>query len=380
MSITEITNNVKQLGNAWEEFKIVNDRRLQEIENKGRSSVIDCNHIDKINHTIDECKDRLNKIEHYNFRPELDQSPSQLKQKGVLYDYIRKGIEGPLLEQKSIMGSNDDSGFPLTHNIYDRIVKSLYDNSVMRQVSSVDTISSDYITYLTSNSDISASWDENVTTTDLPSVTPHNIFTHTLHACPKITQRLLDDSAINIDQWITENLTDAFNTAENKAFFQGDGIKQPNGLLNNRNINTITTSAKGKLSEDDIMSLYYSLNAQYANNACFIMNRSTVHHTRSLKSSQSGQYIWQPGLQSNPDTLMGVPVFESSEMLEIAEGKIAIAFGDFKRGYKIIDHLGINILRDQFSCKPHVAFYATKRVGGDVFDQNAIKLLKIAKT
>jgi len=76
--------------------------------------------------------------------------------------------------------------------------------------------------------------------------------------------------------------------------------------------------------------------------------------------------------------LLGYPVVEAADMPDVAAGAYPIAFGNFKNGYLITERLGTRLLRDPYSNKPFVNFYATKRVGGQVLDSDAIKLLKIA--
>ena len=76
--------------------------------------------------------------------------------------------------------------------------------------------------------------------------------------------------------------------------------------------------------------------------------------------------------------LMGYPVAESEDMPDIATNSYSVAFGDFRRGYLVVDRVGIRMLRDPYSAKPYVLFYTTKRVGGGVQDFDAIKLLKFA--
>ena len=375
MSIIETTNTVNQLAHAWEEFKVINDRRLREIENKGHSNILDNEQLTRINKEIDECQDRLNDIEQSHNRPTLDTSTNLSEKQSIFNDYIRCGRDTTLIEQKASHAM--EGGFTLTGIIYEQVMKSLKNNSTMRQVAAVEAISGDYMTFFKSEEDVPASWGDTVNDTALPNVVPQNIFTHTLHACPKITQRLLDDAAVDINRWVIENISDAFSNAENKAFFNG-GDNSPSGILNG-NIEAIASAKSDKLSDEDLILLYYELGERYAKNASFIMHRSTVQYIRSIKSEQTGQYIWQPGLSDNPDTLMGVPIYQSAEMPEISHGNTIIAFGDFKKGYKIIDRTGINILRDHFSYKPNVAFYATKRVGGNIFDRKAIVMLKMLK-
>jgi len=106
------------------------------------------------------------------------------------------------------------------------------------------------------------------------------------------------------------------------------------------------------------------------------MNRSTQAAVRKLKDGD-GNYIWQPSpVAGSPATLMNFPIAESEDMPNVGSDALAIAFGDFRRGYLIVDRVGVRVLRDPYSAKPYVLFYTTKRVGGGVQDFDAIKLLK----
>jgi HK97 family phage major capsid protein len=71
-------------------------------------------------------------------------------------------------------------------------------------------------------------------------------------------------------------------------------------------------------------------------------------------------------------------VHDVEDMPDIAANSLSVAFGDFQRGYLIVDRAGVTVLRDPYSAKPYVLFYTTKRVGGGVQDYDAIKLLKFA--
>lgn len=125
------------------------------------------------------------------------------------------------------------------------------------------------------------------------------------------------------------------------------------------------------------MELYYKLKEDYATRATFLVNRSVVQAVRLLKETTTGQYLWQPGLAAGaPDTLMGVPVMQAADMPVLAANNLVVAVGDFQSAYQIVDRNGIRILRDPFTNKPFVNFYSTKRVGGEVVNFEAIKLLK----
>jgi HK97 family phage major capsid protein len=213
-----------------------------------------------------------------------------------------------------------------------------------------------------------------------------------LYAMPAASQTLLDDTIVNIDEWLAEEVRLAFAQQEGTAFVSGDGSNKPKGFLAYTtvangswswgNIGYVTTSAAGAFPAsspgDKILDLVYAAKAPYRANGTFMMSRATVSAVRKLKDGQ-GNYLWQPA--SGPGewpSLLGYPVAESEDMPDIAADATAMAFGDFSRGYLIVDRVGIRVLRDPYSAKPYVLFYTTKRVGGGVQDFDAIKLLKFS--
>jgi HK97 family phage major capsid protein len=211
-----------------------------------------------------------------------------------------------------------------------------------------------------------------------------------LYAMPAATQTLLEDAAVNIDEWVAEEVRVAFAEQENAAFVSGDGSNKPKGFLAYTTIaeaswawskiGYLTTGISGGFPAadpaDKLIDLVYTLKAGYRANAHWVLNRSTQAVIRKIKDGD-GNYIWRPGDQAGQTpTLMGFPITETEDMPDIAANSFALAFGDFGRGYLVVDRVGIRILRDPFSAKPYVLFYTTKRVGGGVQDFNAIKLLK----
>jgi HK97 family phage major capsid protein len=211
---------------------------------------------------------------------------------------------------------------------------------------------------------------------------------------PSATQSLLDDSAVSIDQWVAEEVQATFAEQETEAFIRGDGVNRPRGFLTNTmvadaswswgRIGYTTTGAAGGFASvnpvDQLVNLVYSLKSGYRQNARFVLSRRTQAAIRRLKDA-SGSYIWQPGgAPESSATLMGFPVTEAEAMPDIAVDSFALAFGDFQRGYLIVDRQGVRILRDPYSAKPYVLFYTTKRVGGGVQNFEAIKLLKFGTT
>ena len=184
----------------------------------------------------------------------------------------------------------------------------------------------------------------------------------------------------------------AFAQQEGAAFVTGDGTNKPTGFLHVTqvadaswswgNLGYLATGVSGALPttnpSDILVDLVYALKAGYRQNASWVMNRKTQAALRKLKDSD-GNYIWQPAATaSGQATLMGFPLVEAEDMPDIGAGATPIAFGDFRRGYLVVDRMGVNVLRDPFSAKPYVLFYTTNRVGGGVQNFDAIKLLKFA--
>lgn len=215
---------------------------------------------------------------------------------------------------------------------------------------------------------------------------------HELNAMPKASQRLLDDSAFDIEGWLAGRIAERFARAEAEAFVAGNGSGKPTGFLNYTKVALaawtwgqiayVPTGAAADFSTtkpaDAIVDLVYSLGAQYRANASFVMNSKTAGAVRKMRDND-GRFLWSDGLAAGePARLMGYPVLIAENMPDIAANAFAMAFGDFRAGYTIAERPDLRVLRDPFSAKPHVLFYATKRVGGDVSDFAAIRLLKFA--
>ncbi|MDQ0317837.1 HK97 family phage major capsid protein [Amorphus orientalis] len=207
---------------------------------------------------------------------------------------------------------------------------------------------------------------------------------------PAATSTLLDDAAIDLGQWLAEEIDQAFAVQEGKAFVSGEGETEPTGFLFYDTVaegswewgklGYVATGADGAFASEDpgdaLIDLVYALKAGYRQNAHFVMNRATQAAVRKMKDDDDA-YLWQPpAVPGGPASLMGFPVVEAEDMPDIGSDDMAIAFGDFRRGYLIVDRMGVRVLRDPYSSKPYVLFYTTKRVGGGVQDFDAIKLLK----
>jgi HK97 family phage major capsid protein len=187
---------------------------------------------------------------------------------------------------------------------------------------------------------------------------------------------LIDDSEIKIENWLSERIVDSFVKLENEAFITGDGTNKPNGFLVNGKIKQI--DGGNSVSPDKLLYLMNNLDEGYLANASFVMNRKTLSSIQGLKDKE-GRFIWTQSL-ADPlkQTIFGILVYVSSHMPDVAKDKLSIALGDFKSAYKIVDRAEINLMRDPYTEKPFVKFYAVKRVGGDVVNPSAIKLAKFS--
>lgn len=398
MSIAEITDRVTTLGHAWEQFKHVNDARLQELERKGHADPLYDEHLNHISVSLDNYKQRLDQIETAYNRPalgtELEVKADTRKNSEyskAFRNYLCKGMDAGLevFQTKALsVGSDPDGGYLVTPAMSSKIVQSIFETSPVRQLASVETISTDALELIDDHSQAVAGWTSetgSISETSSPTLAKRNIPTHELYAQPKATQKLVDDAAIDVESWLSGKIADIFGRTQNTAFISGNGIGQPRGILtyaagtNWGQIQQVTSGSSAQVTADSLINLFYALKDAYMRRASFLINRSVVQQVRLLKEATTNQYLWQPGLAAGaPDTLMGVPVYMAADMPVAAANSLSVAVGDFKSAYQIVDRHGIRILRDPFTEKPFVKFYATARVGGDVINFEAIKLLKLA--
>jgi len=318
--------------------------------------------------------------------------------KKALGTYLRcgddDGLRGLELEQKGLNTAvNAEGGYLVDPQTADAIQSVLRSGSSLRSIASLVTVDATSFDVLIDVSDSGAGWADEITDsaeTAAPQIERISIPLHELSAMPKASQRLLDDSAFDVEGWLAGRIADKFARAEADAFINGDGAGKPTGFLSGLIVDNavwswgalgyIATGTAGDFDAvspaDSIVDLVYSLGAQYRANATFVMNSKTAGAVRKMKDAD-GRFLWSDGLAAGePARLMGYPVLIAEDMPDIATDSYAIAFGDFAAGYTIAERPELRILRDPFSAKPHVLFYATKRVGGNISDYAAIKVMR----
>jgi HK97 family phage major capsid protein len=270
--------------------------------------------------------------------------------------------------------------------MYQYISKNLETNSVIRRLASRQEISTDSFDILSDDGNFDCGWVSEVEQRQITSsatIAKKTIRVHEIYAQPKVTQKLIEDARIDIAKWIGERLSEKFMAVENDAFLHGDGKSKPRGILSyvdgkaSDKIEQLKSGKEGSIDSDSIIRLYYSLDTKYAGRASFLMHRDVLQQVRLLKSESSGQYLWVPALEfGSPDTLLGVPVYESPNMPTPRKDDVIMVLADFKSAYMIVDRAGINLMRDPYTEKPFVKFYTTKRVGGDIIDTHAVKFMR----
>ncbi len=308
--------------------------------------------------------------------------------------YLRNGdddgLRGLELEGKSLSTAvNSDGGYLVDPQTSASVQSVLNATASIRAIASVVQVEATSYDVLVDHTDVGAGWASEAgpqAETDTPQIDRITIGLHELSALPKASQRLLDDSAFDIEGWLAGRIADKFARAEAAAFVNGDGVDKPKGFLTHTavdndvwtwgNLGYVPSEVDGEVTPDSIVELVYSLGAQYRANGAFVMNSKTAGRVRKLTDAD-GRFLWSDGLAAGePAQLMGYPVLVAEDMPDAASDSFSIAFGDFRAGYTVAERPDLRILRDPFSAKPHVLFYATKRVGGDVSDFAAIKLLK----
>lgn len=301
------------------------------------------------------------------------------------------GMRGLAIEEKGLTVASD-GGFLAAPQVAETVQTVLSTASSLRRLANVVVVESATYEVLVDKGDAGAGWANEMTAAETGAAGVDRVVipVHELSAMPKASQRLLDDAAFDVEAWLAERIADRFARAEAAAFIKGDGVDKPKGILayptkdngteGEGEIGVLATGQYGDFDTatgaDVLIDLVYALGADYRANACFLMNSKTAGLVRKLKDSD-GRYIWADSLAAGqPPLLLGYPVVISEDMPDVSAGEEAIAFGDFRSAYTIVERPDLRVLRDPFSAKPHVLFYATKRVGGGLTDARAVKLLK----
>jgi len=377
---------------AFEEFKATNDQRLTELEKRGSADGLLEDKLDRLNTFLDGQKSQLERAALERARPVLGGGGAGQPDdyKDAFSAYVKSGEEKALS-----IGVAAEGGYVVPDETESEITRLLTGISPIRAIAGVRQVSGAVYKRPISVSGPATGWvGETAARPQTASQTLAELSypTMELYAMPAATSAFLEDAAVDVGQWIADEVNAAFAAQETAAFVTGDGVNKPAGFLAGApvaeenwswgQLGYVATGAAGALpagnGSDVLIDLVYALKAGYRQNASWVMNRKTQASLRKLKDAD-GNYLWQPAANADGRaTFMGFPLVEAEDMPDVAADSFSVAFGDFRRGYLIVDRRGVSVLRDPFSAKPYVLFYTTKRVGGGIADYDAIKLLKFA--
>ncbi len=387
---------------AFESFKADNDARLEGIEAR-RPDVLLEEKVARIDAGLAAAQARLDRTLAEARRPHLGADVRSIEpdeRKSAWDRYLKTGSAPHALayglEGKGLAETLPSTGGYVAPPETERVIeRRLMQTSPMREIATVTTIGASVYRKPVSIAGVVAGWAAETaarTETTPPVLDLLEFPAADLYASPAATQALLDDAFVNLDEWLAAECEDAFAGQETAAFVNGDGVSKPRGFLSYAlvadtgqawdQIGYLATGVDAgfpaETPGDKLMELIYAPRVQFRPNGRFVMNRKTVGMVRKFKDGD-GRYLWAPGAQpGQPSTLLGYPVTEMEAMPDVASGSTSLAFGDFAKGYLIVDRAGLNVLRDPFTAKPYVLFYTTKRVGGGVQNFDAIKLLKFS--
>lgn len=406
----EIKSQIEALGKGFEDFKAAHKAEIEELKKNGVASSATVAKVELLNENVQKISEGLEAAKtamNRSRQTKADEDADTLhefkgKYKEEMNKFLRKSNDKhfnasqelqDLAKKSNSVIIDEDGGFLVSPEMSSEVVKQIYESSPMRELSSVATISSDAFEILEDLDQVASGWvaeKQARPNTESAKLKMVKIPVHELYAAPLVTQKLLDDAGFNVESWLSGKFAEKFGRDEATAFVNGNGEGKPRGILGYASGNSfneverVTTAAQHVLAADDMIELMYALKTGYDTNATFAMNRNTEKVLRKLKAT-TGEYIWQPGLNgAASNMILGKRIAHFNDLFAFDSVTAAananteqVIYGDFKQGYQIVDRFGIRVLRDPYTHKPFVEFYATKRVGGGVKNFEALKVLKI---
>ncbi|MDJ0449237.1 phage major capsid protein [Methylocystis sp. JR02] len=403
-------------------FRQKNDESIADLQKKlNAGDVVLKEHVDRINAAIDDVQKKMTDEILAVKRQAVFSGGSETKAKApeivalekAFDKYLRKGGErtedelkdayAKAFEAKALATNSEaDGGFTVLPEIERAMVELSLLVSPIRSIASVTSIGTGSLKVPVNKRGTTAGWvgeTDPRAQTNTSQLAEIEFVPGELYAMPAATQQMLDDSYINVEQWIANEAALKFSQVEGQAFISGDGVKKPKGFLAYPivadsswawgSVGYVATGTSGGFTGpaagppivgagDKLFDLIATLKYPFRPNASFVMNRYTVAEIRKLKSLYA-EYLWEPSIKAGqPDSLLGYPLTEAEDMPAIAASSYAVAFGDFRQFYRIVDRVGVRTLRDPYTLKPYVLFYMTKRVGGGIQNFEAAKLLKFS--
>lgn len=331
--------------------------------------------------------DRLAALETRFNRPTGGNQPTEpATETRAFLNFVRRGVERMDADEvRALTVATDASAGYLAPEAYgNEIIKALVQFSPIRQYARVVSISAQAVKYPRRLTGPAAAWTEESATSSesTPTYEQITLTPYELRTYIDISQALLEDNAYGLEGELAADLAEAFGVTEGAAFVTGDGDGKPTGLLSATGLIEVTTGAAetlGTSPADTIIGMYHSLPNTHAQNAVWLMNRTTLGTLRKVKDSDGRYLLVDPVAASAPMTLLGRPIVEAVDMPNIAAGAYPILFGDLS-GYRIVDRVSFTMLRDPYTVatKGQVRLHARRRVGGDITHRDRFIKLKVA--
>ena len=401
----DIKNAIQEMGHTFEEFKKANDERLESIE-KGQDvdtlvdsklSVIEekLNGLEDINQEItlakqtqEDIKGQVEQLETVMKRPTSGYEAKQIDESCAAFEsYCRKGLEGlDDAEKKALTVSNDSTGGYLAPPEYVReLLKTVTEISPIRSIARVRSTGQRSIQVPKRSSQFSASWVAEAGTrseTTGYNVALEELPAHELYALVDISEQNLEDTVFDLESEMQSEFAEQFAKAEGTAFVSGNAVGKPEGLLTNSDVSESNSGHASTLLADGLITLVHSIKSDYSRNGTFVFNRSTLSAIRKLKDT-AGQYVFQAGMSLQagvPNTILGFPYIEATDMPDVAANAYPVLFGDFRRAYMIVDRVALSVTRDPFTqaTSGNVRYIARRRVGGQVVQAEAVVKQKVS--
>ena len=321
--------------------------------------------------------------------------PVETRGKTFSNDELRHYIKTGELRNLSTTGQ-EDGGYTVIPQLDKDVMKRLTDDSVMRQICNVVRLpvgAKEYKKLVSAGGAVVAHGEEGQARNGTATPKLHEVIIalNPIYAYPKTTQEILDFSSIDVLGWLTDEITESFTETEETDLTGGDGTKKSKGFLSyERSTEADKVRAFGKLQKlevagtdkitaDTLIDLFYTLHSKYRKNAVWVMSSTIAAALQKLKN-KNGDFIWRDGLTVDaPSTLLGRPVYFLETMPASGANKPVVAFGDFKRGYFIVDHeTGVRTRPDNITEPGFYKVHTDKYLGGGVVDSNAIKFIEVA--
>ncbi len=395
----ELKKSIDEVGSTLAQLQKANDEKIADV----KKDILNEIKVEKLREEFIEVKTNLDKLVAVQNAPKFVNPTDEFNQKhfDAFKTWFTKGkgeVELAEIEKKSLSaGIDSDGGYTIPAPVLQLIKTRMFETSPMRQYANVVQTTSDRYEFVVDNARATISKTSEKGTrseTATPELGKKTILAHEKYANAYATQTILDDSAFNLETWLSDKLSEGFDLEENQDFVTGTGINEATGFVNSTyivdrgaltvassfsstQIESFKSSSAGAITADNLKLLIGKLKAKYRPNAIFACARETEAYLTTL-ISQDEQYLISLNPTNGLLQVRGIPVVIFEDMPAIATDAYSLALGDFKAGYTIVDKVGVRLLRDPYTSKPYVAFYATKRTGGDVVTHDAIKLLKLS--